>query len=836
MIYHLAAETSASKEGGINLTTSGCGIYLDAPKHVCRNVDDDQNPDAEPPESGHYELWDIDHDPSEGENDLRMLTIIGSAGPDGGTMTLEVFDGTDGGKVKLWKDPLKEDPADQLSWEVDPYTSRPEYVYVEGFEVGKVKFKATMTCYLSGSKTTTATTKVYEVDIDIDSENKSPTLFDKNIPRDKGTDQLEASDKDGRTGKIYPSFANKDNDEDNVPDWADGFGVAGRLLGKSNFLPLVLEVRKPYEVDKCTITFIYDMSDPRSIEKPGANELWPSLATSGFRLWKADAGTTRSLVTKEKGGFIPAGEKLQLKDVVASNSATTLFLEFVTKEDLEFQGKKTISVIIQKDEEDESSDSFHVYALPLLIDADIDSDNNNYVRAPAPSRMWNDTMPDESSQEDAIEAVDPRSSVVSGKFMRPSGILPKMDNANKPIWQSTRPLTPLVIKISDKSEFITEEKFEITASVGATVSLPQNYDQDRNKTWLRMWKKDGEQLRNPTTAPSGDFIAAKEYKPEDLDLEDERRKVIYLEGASPKISEQATTLTFKYRCKIFNTVVEGADKVRIRLRKPLDRLRYRVGFDVDFDGGRTSYSPFVITANNTLPPQSTRPTLGLDKIKPFGTLRPRDNIFNAFSGQKLVGYLPAQAGLNAQNSVMGSDGKRVPIQANGYFISTTGYFDRSKREIDPERYVDADTVNYLVGKSGFGSKGDVAIVLDCSKGNDSAKHVAVIGDSGNRDGDEASYAMNQALGNINVDNAYKYENWRPRYLPLTKEPRFAVHVFRNSASDSTFSGRSNTHIETILGYLLDDEIDRENYAEECQDYSSNKSPATYTKNKYQPKP
>ena len=100
----LHAETSAGTDGGINLQTQNCGVYVTVAPHICRNVDDDQSPDSE-----QYEQWDIDNIPSDGEDDLKTITITGTAGPTGGTMTLEILAGGDKINGIFWKDVSKEE-------------------------------------------------------------------------------------------------------------------------------------------------------------------------------------------------------------------------------------------------------------------------------------------------------------------------------------------------------------------------------------------------------------------------------------------------------------------------------------------------------------------------------------------------------------------------------------------------------------------------------------------------------------------------------------------------------------------------------------------------------
>jgi hypothetical protein len=348
----LDAETSASSTGGINLSTTGCGIDLDAPKHICRNVDDDQ-----PGPHEDHEKWDIDHAPSEGENDLRMLTITGVAGLNGGNMTLEVPDEAELGLIRFWKDPGKEEPAYQFSWEVDPFSYRQEEIWVEGYDVGKVRFKAKMTCYPSEVKTTTATTKVHEIDLDIDSLNDNADPYSADGYTD-GEDRIEASEKelDGvkKPGKIIISVPNEDHDADATPDFAD-LEIAGK-----KFVPVRVTLKTPFKTDKTKVSF--DFLESKFVASPPVGPPAP-LGKGGMRLWKKDAPLRQisdSIESKD------ARDKLiehNWEDIIKNAAVVSqdkreviLYIEYVDKEVPEAAGRKSIAVTAKEGEEGEEGE------------------------------------------------------------------------------------------------------------------------------------------------------------------------------------------------------------------------------------------------------------------------------------------------------------------------------------------------------------------------------------------------------------------------------------------------------------------------------------------------
>ena len=92
----------------------------------------------------------------------------------------------------------------------------------------------------------------------------------------------------------------------------------------------------------------------------------------------------------------------------------------------------------------------------------------------------------------------------------------------------------------------------------------------------------------------------------------------------------------------------------------------------------------------------------------------------------------------------------------GYFVSKTSLQDKTKIETDPERYVDATSIPYLVFPRTFyklrgtGLLGDHGIALNKSTGKSSVFVVADIGPSGKPMG-EISIKLAENLGGINVN-------------------------------------------------------------------------------------
>jgi hypothetical protein len=137
-----------------------------------------------------------------------------------------------------------------------------------------------------------------------------------------------------------------------------------------------------------------------------------------------------------------------------------------------------------------------------------------------------------------------------------------------------------------------------------------------------------------------------------------------------------------------------------------------------------------------------------------------DGAPNAYGpkNKKTLDYeLNAHEGASARGKTVGyitkEDGRTPEIQGPndpcpGYYISTSGFFDRNNpNRLDPNRYLDASKINYVVlptvARKGGVSLGDLVAVYS----KKTKKSVfGLVGDSGNSSGAEGSLALLQALG------------------------------------------------------------------------------------------
>jgi hypothetical protein len=127
-----------------------------------------------------------------------------------------------------------------------------------------------------------------------------------------------------------------------------------------------------------------------------------------------------------------------------------------------------------------------------------------------------------------------------------------------------------------------------------------------------------------------------------------------------------------------------------------------------------------------------------------------------------AGFPPARPGDRGWTNVLvvdPADSSRPYVQTTGefagYFVSKTSLQDKSLRETDPSRYVDARVVPYIVFPGAFhsikgtGDYGDFAAVRNLSNGKQSP---AIVADGGNRNDPlgEVSIGLAEALGGTNV--------------------------------------------------------------------------------------
>jgi hypothetical protein len=326
-----------------NVSAGNCGIGLKVPDYLCRNVDDNQTHGI----SG-FEEWDIDHNPSLGDDDLRPVTISGSAGEYGATMFLSILDGGEKINGKFWEDAEKKKEQTQLNWYIPPNSMLKVTVYIEGYEtsdaVNDVIIEAKVICttssgQLSPPKIVHETTTVYEADLDVDSNNNEGLVFENGSPEE---DKIEDSTGPSghwqkRPGKILMV---NDGFGDDIPDWADGFNIDPSNADTAicgapiKFVPMLLARKKPF-TNNCKVKFTYSASDPRGVQVvnglgfPNYDKHFTK-PPGHIRIWiKDNDGTTRNPYSViYRGHFVPTGVEIPW-EYLSDGETAKLWIEAV---------------------------------------------------------------------------------------------------------------------------------------------------------------------------------------------------------------------------------------------------------------------------------------------------------------------------------------------------------------------------------------------------------------------------------------------------------------------------------------------------------------------------
>jgi len=149
--------------------------------------------------------------------------------------------------------------------------------------------------------------------------------------------------------------------------------------------------------------------------------------------------------------------------------------------------------------------------------------------------------------------------------------------------------------------------------------------------------------------------------------------------------------------------------------------------------------------------------------------------------------LNAHEGASAAGKIVGyitkDDGRTPEVQGPndpcpGYYISTSGFFDRNNSNaLDPNRYLDASRINYVVlatvARNRGVSLGDLVAVYSKKT---KMSVFGLVGDAGNSSGAEGSLALLQALG-------YPFKDGK---IGEVKEKEIVVRYFPNSNPNQRF--------------------------------------------------
>lgn len=143
------------------------------------------------------------------------------------------------------------------------------------------------------------------------------------------------------------------------------------------------------------------------------------------------------------------------------------------------------------------------------------------------------------------------------------------------------------------------------------------------------------------------------------------------------------------------------------------------------------------------------------------------------------------------------------ITPEGYFVSQTTVYDKTKAEGDPDRYADAETVPYIAISPGWKQKGiklgDIAYVINVDNGKEFA---AIFADARNNDNEiEISLALANGLEipvSTKMGKSYDSAKTIKRYVGI-KNSRLKIFYFVRSG-DGT--GKTPEEIQTLGKKLM----------------------------------
>lgn len=417
-------KTSTQVSQANNLSSLDYGLYLSVPNYLERNVDDDQQPADL---SGQYEKWDLDHRPSTGEDDVLEVTISAKALPSGGTVTLTIEGEVDaivsplqinGREIIYWTDSIKSDRYHkenhrQITWQLpqegDSNGILNEAMFIEGVKVTTIAKAIKFTAVLkTGGHTVTVVkdTGVFECDSDTDSLNDHEFEF---AGFDKSEDQIEKSELKianpgpQKPGKFITNTSNANFDDDQITDYADGFGLIGasgsnpdKVSTDLQFTPVEIKLKKPYTTD-AYVTISYGTVSMPELSAEGlamhgdGSKLHPYAYTAnkgGLRFWnvKPDKRAGGNKQAGEGGNFIYPGKIYKWTDINKTLGTSAdenvietaqLFVEYVETYPSQAHGKREITVSITEDNVT-TTDKFTVTLLPVTLA--VDNNRDGYVQ------------------------------------------------------------------------------------------------------------------------------------------------------------------------------------------------------------------------------------------------------------------------------------------------------------------------------------------------------------------------------------------------------------------------------------------------------------------------
>jgi hypothetical protein len=308
--------------------------------------------------------------------------------------------------AKYWKDDEKEVQY-QVLWskQLAAKEKWEQTFYVEGIKnsdiLGDVVWEGDIT---PGKPAYPNYVSVYQVDLDVDSDNNGSIDGD-------AEDRIERSTDPMHPGKVIIREAGKDSDSDGVPDFADGFGLnpvfgagtSGPCGGPTaKLVPMKIELKEPIDLKTAKVTFAYGLSAsiPRLADAGGdivqlGDEVTGRsyhLNKTGLRIWAVDAperdgrGQTAQDVTQPEGKFVPPDTEIEWSQLAIANGESptarvlTLYVEHAFSEpmgglpQIQASPKTLIDIWVRDENFSNAYDGLFISLLPFELNSDLNND------------------------------------------------------------------------------------------------------------------------------------------------------------------------------------------------------------------------------------------------------------------------------------------------------------------------------------------------------------------------------------------------------------------------------------------------------------------------------
>ncbi|MHB9036839.1 MAG: right-handed parallel beta-helix repeat-containing protein [Armatimonadota bacterium] len=214
--------------------------------------------------------------------------------------------------------------------------------------------------------------KTIPVDMDVDTNNTNG--YEDYFTDDSALEDIE--DDSVKPGKVI-SVSNGDQDDDGIPDFADGFDPMYMNLGNSGYdrmAALILRLPDGYDPSNTKVRFTYSASDPSALQPHEPSYYRNFVPPPGhLRIWRKRTDRNKtSLAISDSGDFIPSGVELDLSklnphEIAADGStAVQLYIEGIAAS--EALGDQRI-VMDMRDAEGSGSDAVRLTVYQLKTEA-----------------------------------------------------------------------------------------------------------------------------------------------------------------------------------------------------------------------------------------------------------------------------------------------------------------------------------------------------------------------------------------------------------------------------------------------------------------------------------